>query len=414
MTELSNVSENADLMLTIWNDVKDFGPSFWAFIILFIIVSYKEHLINWCSTLLGLFVRNKKELKFTTKQLAKHQIFKDIEYWLNIGIKAIQLKSSLHQNDDEEDYVKNKEKMAKEVLRINFEVTLDTLTKFVAENDLDNMDEDVACAYLMDALTKNDITILQKYIERGISKRFIHKFSVINNMGKQLIFSSIKNIFQKGCTLDTPTKVYLAFNSLDGYLNVIFNNMAETIDTINGDLKGETFDGEPMCRSFKTRKKPPHPTYSVIVEEKLEELLLLLYASRISVIKYFKEGEDRFHSSIYEVVRNGVTSEIENMQYIDENAEKNILHVMEKNGIIAAKINKFDGTTLERFVARGLKGIIIAPIYNDNIIDGALVIDYISEQSFEKACSFDDLDDIIKSYTEFLAPYIVYHNEEQK
>ena len=262
-------------------------------------------------------------------------------------------------------------------------------------------------------MTKNDITIRQRYIERGISDRFIHKFSVINNMGEQIIFTAVKNIFHKGSDLNTSTKMYLAFNTLDGYLNVIFNNMAETIDTINGDLKGETFDGEPMCRSFKVKMKPPHPTYTMIVEEKLEELMSLMYGSRINVIKYYDQDGSKYHSSIYEVVRKGITSEMMSLQDICDDDEKNVLHVMEKSGIIAAKINKFDGKTLERFIARGLKGIIVAPIYNDNIIDGALVIDYLSEQSYDKAMSFNDLDEKVKEYTDFLSPYIVYHKEEK-
>lgn len=412
MTDLSNVPVDTNFMLSIWNDVKEFGPSFWAFIILFTFVSYKEQLVNWCNALLDLFIHNKCTLKFNAKQLVKHQIFRDLNYWLKTGIKAIQIKSAIHKKD-EEDYIKNKEKMAKEVIRINFETTLESLTKFLEENDLDNMDEEVACAYLMDCLTKNDITIRQRYIERGISDKFIHKFSVINNMGEQIIFTAVKNIFHKGSDLNTPTKMYLAFNTLDGYLNVIFNNMAETIDTINGDLKGETFDGEPMCRSFKVKMKPPHPTYTMIVEEKLEELMSLMYGSRINVIKYYDQDGSKYHSSIYEVVRKGITSEMMSLQDICDDDEKNVLHVMEKSGIIAAKINKFDGKTLERFIARGLKGIIVAPIYNDNIIDGALVIDYLSEQSYDKAMSFNDLDEKVKEYTDFLSPYIVYHKEEK-
>ena len=49
------------------------------------------------------------------------------------------------------------------------------------------------------------------------------------------------------------TKVYLAFNTFDGYLNIIFNNLVECVNTINGDLKTEIFDGQPMFRAYKSR-----------------------------------------------------------------------------------------------------------------------------------------------------------------
>ena len=100
MTDLSNVPVDTNFMLSIWNDVKEFGPSFWAFIILFTFVAYKEQLVNWWNALLDLFIHNKCTLKFNAKQLVKHQIFRDLNYWLKTGIKAIQIKSAIHKNYD--------------------------------------------------------------------------------------------------------------------------------------------------------------------------------------------------------------------------------------------------------------------------------------------------------------------------
>ena len=68
---------------------------------------------------------------------------------------------------------------------------------------------------------------------------------------------------------------------------------------------------------------------------------------------------------------------------VSDDREKNILNIMKTNGNIAANISKFGANTIERFNARGVKGIIIAPIYNEGKIDGALSIDYISDEKFE-------------------------------
>jgi len=404
---MTNVPTDVNFWLSIWNDIKNFGPSFYVFLIVFILWAYKQHIIDFANKLFDFFTNKKTTLKFTHKQLAKHQIFKDLDYWLTIGIKAIKLKVRIHK-DDEEEYARNKEKMAKEVLRIIFETFKESLTKFIEDNDFDNMDEEVACAYLMDTLTKNDITERQKYIERGISEKFIHKFSVINDMGNKLIYTAVRNIFHKGSALNTPTKMYLAFNTLDGYLNIIFNNLTDAIDTINGDLKSETFDGEPMYRGYKARLKPPHSTYTMIVREKLQEALSETLASRINVIKGFEKDGTQFHSSIYEVVKTGVTYESSNIQMINDDAEKNVVNILKNEGIIAADISKFDDLTIERFNSRGVKGIIIAPIVIDDKLDSAIVFDYMSKESFEKFSNNKDLDSIINSYVEFMKPYVIY------
>ena len=270
------------------------------------------------------------------------------------------------------------------------------------------MDEEVACAYLLDALKKNSITERQRFIERGISEKFIHKFTVVNSMAYELIRTSVKNIFQKKSTLDTSTKMYLAFNTFDGYLNIIFNNLIECVNAINGDLKSETFDGQPMFRAYKSRLRPPHATFTNIVKDKLQQVISETYASRVNVIKYFKKDGDIYHSSVYEVVKAGVTEEGGSMQMVDDENEKNILNIMKANGIIVADISKFDNLTLDRLVARGVKGIIIAPIYDEENIDGALVLDYMNKDSFEKFCNNKELDKIIIEYTDYLKPYISY------
>ena len=406
MADLTEIPTQTDFWLTIWNDIKEFGPSFYVFIIVFLLWNYKQHIVDLGDKIFNLIVGKKKELNYSAKHLPKHQVFKDLDYWLETGIKAIQIKITVH--DDEEEYARNKELMAKEVVRIIFETFKDTLTKFITENDLDNMDDDVACAYFLDALKKNSINERQKFIERGISEKFIHKFTVVNSMAYDLIKTSIKNIFQNNNPLSTATKVYLTFNTLDGYLNVIFNNLVECVNTINGDLKSEMFDGKPMYRAFKSRLRPPHATYTAIVKDKLHQVLAETYSSRASVIKYFKKDDETYHSVVYEVVKSGVTEEADNLQMINDENEKNVLNAMKANGIIIADIGKFDNLTLERMVERGIKGVIFAPIMDEKNIDGALVLDYINKEPFDKFCKNKDLDKILTEYTDYLKPYISY------
>lgn len=406
MSELPNLTHDSG-WLQIWQDIRYFGPSFWVFIIIFVLAYFKEPIVQLCK----LGVKNifkDKELNYSKKDIIKHPIFKDLDYWLNIGICAIRLKNNLHP--EEEDYINNKEKMAKEVIRIKYETTKESLKTFVEETDIDNLDADVACQYLLDCLTKNSITQKQRFIERGISPKFLNKFYLITDMTEKSIFSAIKNFFIRGCGLNTASKMYVALNTIDGYLNVIFNNLIDTIESINGDLKDELFDGEPMCKSYKCSLKPPHPTYSMIVKEKLDEVLRDLNGSRAMISKYFIKDDEHYHSAVYESTIVGVTQEINNIQYVSDDKEKNILNIMRTNGNIAANISKFGANTIERFNARGVKGIILAPIYNEGKIDGVLSIDYISDEKFESVSKMKNLDDKLKQYTDMFASYIVYPN----
>lgn len=394
--------------LVIWNDIKNFGSGFWVFLFLINFYLLKEQIKDFFKFLLNTITFKKNVITYTKKDLLKHPIFKDLDYWLKIGIDALHLKENIHPDEDE--YLANKEKMAKEVIRIKYTTMKESLSMFIDETDIDNIDSDLACVYLIDCLTKNSITQKRKFNERGIPLKFLNKFYVISDISKKIIYNAIRNFFSKSCEANTATKIYMAFNTLDGYLNVVFNDLCETMSTINGDLKTEIFDGKPMGRPQITTLKPPHPTYPLIVKEKLAEILQDFNGSRAMISKYYIKNNEHMHSVVYESTINGVTSEIANIQQISDEHEKNILNIMNESGSIAADISKFSSNTIERLNRRGTKAIIIAPIYNNEKIDGALSIDYISIENFDNIANDKkfNLDEKLKRYTEELAPYIQY------
>lgn len=407
MNEIPTLANDSGWLI-IWNDIKDFGPSFWAFLIIFNLTFLKE---QWISSIKYIFdkcfVHHHNKIKYTKKDLMKHPIFQDLDYWLDIGLKALKLKrSTTHQED--EDYIKSKENIAKEVIRIKYETIRESLLKFTDETDLDNLDGEVACSYFMDCLTKNLITQKQRMIERGIPLKFLNKFHANSDITEKIVIASAKSFFNRGCDMDTPTKMYFVYNTLNGYLNIIFNNIAEAIESINGDLKDEFFDGKPMCASYKKMLNPPHPTYTLIVKDKLDEILRDFMGSRAFVCKYFEKDGVNYHSAIYESTIKGVTSEIHNIQMISDDKDKNMLNIMKESGCIAADISKFGATTIERFNTRGVKGIFLCPIYNNQKIDGVLGIDFISVEKFNMAVNDKDLDNKLKDYAKELAPYIIY------
>lgn len=400
-------SIDGNTLITIWNDIKNGGLSFYIFFVMFNLTFFKEQWISAIKYVFNKIFTKEHKATYTKKDLIKHPIFNDLDYWLNLGIDALHIKENLHPEED--DYINNKERMAKEVIRIKYETMKEALKAFVQETDIDNLDNDVACAYLMDMLVKENIAQKRRFNERGIPQKFLNKFYMISDISKKIIYNAIKNFFSNNCDSTTATKMYMAFNTLDGYLNVVFNDLCETMSTINGDLKTEIFDGKPMGTVSKVKMlRPPHPTYPMIVKEKLDMVLQDLNGSRAMICKYFKKDGEHYHSAVYESTIIGVTSEMANIQMISDDQEKNILNIMEESGTIAADISKFNATTIERFNTRGVKGIILVPIYNEEKIDGTLSIDYISIEKFENAIKDKNLDKKLKEYAEIFANYIQY------
>lgn len=394
--------------LVIWNDIKTFGAGFWAFFILISFYILKDQIKD----LIKVFIQKitfstTKKAHYTKKDLLKHPIFQDLDYWLDIGLKALKIKISPTHHEDE-DYTQSKEDIAKEVIRIKYTTIKESLTNFVNETDIDNIDNDVACMYFIDCLTKNLVTQKKRMLERGIPLKFLNKFHATSDITEKIVIASAKSFFNRGCDLTASTKIYFMFNTLNGYLNIIFNNITEAIESINGDLKGEYFDGKPMCSSFKKQLNPPHPTYTLIVKEKLDEVLRDFYGSRAFICKYFKKDGVNYHSAVYESTIKGVTSEIHNIQMISDDKDKNMLTIMKESGCIAADISKFGATTIERFNTRGVKGIFICPIYNNQKIDGVLCVDFISIEKFNMAINDHDLDEKLQKYAQSFAPYIIY------
>lgn len=398
-------------IITIWNDIKEFGTGFWVFILLLNMYWLKNQWISFikelCSIITFKTFRKRKSIHYSKKDILKHRLFKDIDYWLAIGIPALQIKSR-HHSTEEQDYIDNKERMAKELFRIKLEINKEYFKKFVEEVDFDNIDMAVCGSYFQDCITKINITQKQKFIERGISPKFLNKYYVSADISEQIINASIKTIFERMSDMDTSTKAYISLNIIDAYLNIIYGNILETIDSINGDLKGEIFDGEPMCRAYHSVIKPPHPTYPMIVKEKLEAITNEFNGARALVIKYYEKDNTDYHSAVYEYSRNGVTSEMSSIQQINDDLERNVYNIMKEHGTIATDISKFGQNTIERLNNRGVKAIIISPIINDNNIDGALVIDYIAKGAFDEVIKDKELDSKVKKFAESLAPYIVY------
>ena len=404
------LTENA--YLTIWHDIAQGGTPFWVLLTLFLIWVFKDQINKLIGVIINLFSKNfsHKTKFYKSSDLKKHQLFKDLDYWLKTGIEAIHLTNNGHENDEE--YIKGKEEIAKDVARIKFEVIKESLTTFINENDFDNIDYEVAHQYLLDTITKIKITEMHEMLKAGIPSKFLEKYNVFSKIGNKILLDSIKLLYQKDIDFSVPTRIYLSLSNIDGFLNISFNSIADSINSINGDLKGEEYHGHILGRNHKDILKPPSTQNNMAALEKLNDILKTFNASRATISKLYNMKDDDItsgqHSCIYEVLGHGITSVLEIIQDIPNNIDPNVMVILNRGENIAVDISKFSKERAQSFLDRGAVAIIMSPIYNGDKLDGVLCLDYFSLDDFEKIIEMDKFDEHLYKYADSVSPYIIY------
>lgn len=404
------ITENA--YLTIWNDIAQGGTPFWVLLTLFLIWIFKDQISKLIGVIINLFSDrfSHKRKFYKSSDLKKHQIFKDLDYWLKTGIEAIHLTNNGHETDEE--YIKGKEEIAKDVARIKFEVIKESLTTFINETDFDNIDYEVAHQYLLDTITKIKITEMHEMLKAGIPSKFLEKYNVFSKIGNKILLDSIKLLYQKDLDFSVPTRMYLSLSNIDGYLNISFNSIADSINSINGDLKGEEYHGHILGRNHKGILKPPSTQNNMAALEKLNDILKTFNASRATISKLYnmKDGDitSGQHSCIYEALGHGITSVLEIIQDVPNNIDPNVMVILNRGENIAVDISKFSKERAQSFLDRGAVAIIMSPIYNGNKLDGVLCLDYFSLDDFERIIEMDNFDEHLYKCADSVSPYIIY------
>lgn len=398
--------------IAIWNDIASGGKPFWILLSLVLLFYFKDEVKKVLTLFIDIltFRANKKTKKYKQSDLKNHQLFKDLDYWLSTGIEAIHLISNDHSNNI--DYIKGKEKIAKDVIKVEFETLKESFTKFINETDFDNIDYEVCFQYLMDTITKSKITQIHKLLKLGVPKKFLEKYEVFSKVGYKILMDSLKLLYQQNMDLDVPTRMYLSLSNIDGYLNICFNSISDTINSINGDLIGEEYDGHILGRKRSHILKPPSTQNTLAAIDKCHEILKMFNSSRVSVVKLHNIEKDDyttgFHSCVYEVVANGVVSMLEKMQYVSNADNSQVLTILKRRQNIAVDITKFTKDKAQTLLDRGIVAVIMSPIFNANKLDGILCLDYFSLEDFNKIIKMEKFDEKLNESAELLSPYIIY------
>ena len=416
MTDITDIGES--FWTTVWSDIKNGGTPFFIMLLLFIIWTCKKYIGDFFNLVLEqLKIKAKNKTKaYTKKDVINHPIFRDLEFWLSSGIDSIKMYnmipnySFVTEHIESEDYLKAKEEIAKDLLRIKFKTIQTYLKEFISEYDIDELDIELFRKYIYQTLQVCKAIQQREMTEAGIPERFLIKYLAFERISTDILFRGIDTILDDTVySVSIPTRAYLIFNALDHYMNEIFNNIVHTVESINGDLNGIEYKGNIIGSKKVEIIQPPHPSFVEQATEKLNEIRSLYSASRAYVVRVY-DGENKVkkYSCVYEVCDNGITTEISNLQAIPCIKEADIFNILKKDEIISADISKFNDFMSSRLTNRGIDAIIIAPIFEDDKLIGMLVLDYVNIELYGRHKDDKDLDKKMKQYSEELKPYISY------
>lgn len=403
--------------LVIWQDIKNGGTPLWIFLFLSILLMFKPYIIKGMEFLGRLiYIRAKQQTKeYTLDDIKTHQLFKNLEFWISVGIKTLKLINVKYYGIDRyhketEDYQQAKEEIAKDILNIKFKTINEYTHKFVSEVPLDKIDLNTMKSYFLTYWKKCEIKQKSELLEIGIPDIFLQKYFVYEKGTSDLLLQTINSYFDDTVfSLNIESRVYLAMNAIDNYLTDSYNNMIFTISEINGDLNGVEYKGHIIGVKKNNVLQPPHPTFVMQVNEIINKIMFEFNANRVSILKYYNDKNDTlYHSTVYECCDVGILPILNMNQKIPTTMEGEALTLLKNKNIIAADVSKFNNAIRSRLSDRGSVAVILVPIFENDTFTGLLLLDYFSLDNFDKIKSHENIDTVLNTYAEQLSPFISY------
>lgn len=416
MEELNN-----NTVLAIWNDIKQGGIPFLIVCILllfYVIKPYTRNILTFLGNLITLrFTRKSKT--YTIHDIKTHQIFKDLDFWLEMGIESINLNHThsgfpyTSRYKEAESYIKAKEQIAKDILRIKFSVVKEYLESFIQDNDLEKIELEQAKKFVETYLNKCEIKQYNLMKKENIPGPFLKKYFVYETSAIEVLNHTIVAYLDDKCfNLDILTRIYLIFNSINSYLADTYNTMLSTVAAINGDLNGEEYKGKVIGEKRQEILQPPHSSYITACRDLLKVIMTEFGASRAYLLKYYtKKSGDYVHSCVYEVCDIGVMPMISKIQNITNTTDSEALEMLKNGTIVSVDISKFNNFISTRLTERGINAIILAPIFSGNEFSGVLALDYLSIKEYEVRKNTKNIDEKLQKYCSDLSTYLTYPDD---
>lgn len=412
-----NADLNGDFLALLWKSIQNGGTEFWIFMTIFILLIFRNDIpdmvkglwsgICWFfENIVLLRIINKKPYNYKNvynkDTLLNHQIFKDLQYWLTVGVNNIKI------SDNEA-----KEAIAKSIFTIYARSSQSILREFINNNNIEDLSNDELKSSFKRELEIHSANVIALAREDGIPELFLQKYFMVSEGFHSLKNAAIDSILSNDFAVDNFVKMNMIYTIIGGTLSNVFHNLASTVKSINGDLNGLVYKHYVIGYKKGAIISVPTGVDTDVVFAKLKDFMYALNGSRAYIYKFlpYDEFYSGYHSCVYEVVNAGISRERQKLQKMHNNFLK-VPDETDKNPIIRLRAD-MDEVLNERLSQRGIYALSHILLFNGKEkADGMLVINWNSKDAYEQAVKDGKIEETIKFYGALLESYIVYKDGE--
>lgn len=413
-----NADLNGDFLALLWKSIQNGGTEFWIFMVIFILLIFRNDIpamvkglwsgICWFfENIVLLRIINKKPYNYKNvynkETLLNHQIFKDLQYWLTVGVNNIKI------SDNEA-----KEAIAKSIFTIYAKSAQSILHEFLNSNNLEDLSNDELKSAFKRELEIHSANVISLAREDGIPELFLQKYFMVSEGFQSLKNAAIDSILSNDFAVDNFVKMNMIFTILGGTLSNVFHNLASTVKSINGDLNGLVYKHYIIGYKKGAIISAPEGVDVEVVNAKLKDFMYTLNGSRAYIYKFlpYEEFYSGYHSCVYEVVNAGISRERQKLQKI----HNTFLQVPDESdkGVMIRLRAEMDELLNERLSQRGIFALSHILLFNGKEkADGMLVVNWNSKDAYEQALKDGKIESTMKFYGDLLESYIKYPQDYQ-
>lgn len=231
-----------DILSIIWKDMISSPYVCGLGVFIIIIFTFKSVIIKFLESLI--LARKYTSSTHSVKDLKKHPIFLDLDYWTSVGISILHVNTCL-----------GKEMIMKDLLILKYSLVKDRILKVIDTEVTDSMPlEDLRLVVLSNISEYNKDQVL-KWKSSGIPDAFIRKYVSLQIKNIDLIKGAIKVIFDKNIVASNSVRLYLLLSLIRNHLASIYTNAVSTVLAMNGDLNGLVYKGVEIHSKFLEEDK---------------------------------------------------------------------------------------------------------------------------------------------------------------
>lgn len=338
------------------------------------------------------------------EDLIKHQIFKDIQFFLEYRLDQIYSSETFTRFD------KAKLAIGHDLLAIKLQNALLWIKEFVTNTNFDDPYLNVR-ALLKHKLEKHRAFVWGECKKIGVPQDFLEKFMEVCKIHTNYLALSLEDLLSDKIPLSIYERVYLVLGCLTQYYTTIVVDMKDVIQSINGDLKGQVYKDMIIGGNDYRCYPVPNREYIPLVEKKLQELCLATQASRSSIyVIHDFVGDDYlqgYFSKIYEYDSSGFSPLMMKFQYKSATCLVDFISVFKQHGGLCIKTNRLNEVLSNMLSGEGVCAVGVYPIFSRGMLRGFIGVEYSTLEVFEKL-NTEEIIELLKKYSSILNYYTDY------